>query len=295
MKRYDTSYFFREGIRGIFLHGFTSFAAVGVIVACLIIMGSFVLLAVNLNNVIRIAEQENELLVYVDERLSDAEARSVGSRINVLDNVDACIFMDKKEALTLYGEKLGDNSDLLAGFQSDNPLRHRYRVTLREIGLIHETTVAIEAVQGVAKVSADETISEGLLSARRVVNTVSVVLILVLLSVSVFIISNTVKLATFDRREEIGIMRVVGATNAFIRWPFVVEGFLLGLIAGAVAFVLQWGLYAYVTGSVLQNISGAFMISFGEMFLPMFVTFLLTGFLVGVGGSVLTIRKFLRV
>ena len=295
MKRHDTSYFFREGIRGIFLHGFTSFAAIGVIVACLIIMGSFVLLAVNLTNVIRVAEQENELLVHVDEACSDAEARSVGSRINVLDNVDNCVFVDKDTALVEFGDKLGDYSVLLEGFEEDNPLPHRYRVTLRDITLLQETMEALKNVQGVAKVRVDESVSEGLISARRIVTTVSAVLIVVLLSVSVFIISNTVKLATFDRREEIGIMRVVGATNAFVRWPFVVEGFLLGLIAGAVAFVLQWGLYSYVMGTVLGRVTAFSMIAFGELFFPILFTFLLTGFLVGVGGSVLTIRKFLRV
>lgn len=295
MKRYDTSYFFREGIRGIFLHGFTSFAAIGVISACLIIMGSFVLLAANLNNVIQIAEKENELLVYIDESYSDSDARSVGSRINVLDNVADCKFVDKNDALSEYSEKLGENQELLAGFQQNNPLRHRFRVFLRDISLMKETAADIEAIPGVARVSADEDISQGLIAARRVVNTVSVTLIIVLMSVSVFIISNTVKLATFDRREEIAIMRVVGATNAFIRWPFVVEGFLLGSLAGAIAFFLQWGLYSYVTDTVLREIADTFMIGFGEMFFPMLLAFLISGFLVGVFGSVLTIRKFLRV
>jgi cell division transport system permease protein len=292
MKRYDTSYFFREGIRGLFLHGFTSFAAICVTVACLIIMGSFVLVAFNLDNVIRQAEQQSELLVFIDESYTSAQARSVQSRVNLLDNVMDSVFVDRAEALDDFKNSLGENQDLVEGF---DPLRHRYRVFLRDISLMSETVEQLRAITGVADVSADETISEGLISARRIINTVSVTLIVVLMGVSVFIISNTVKLATFDRREEIAIMRIVGATNAFIRWPFVVEGFLLGLTAGALAFVLQWALYSYVTGTLLRGIAVTMMVSFGELFLPMLAAFALTGFLVGVGGSLLTIRKFLRV
>lgn len=296
MKRHATSYFLTEGVRSIFLHGFMSFAAVGVIVACLLIMGSFSLLAVNIDELIRGLETENEILVYVDETLSDSEARSVGSRISTIENVADRVFVSREEALEDYVSKLGEKDQaLMEGYDENNNIRHRYRVFLSDINLVDETVKKIEAISGVAEVRVDMVVARGLISTRRIVETVSITLIIALLIVSLFIISNTIKLATFDRREEIGIMRIVGATKSFIRWPFVVEGFLLGVTASVVAFFLQWILYSWFTGSVLGNIAMIEIISFGDMFLPILLVFLLTGFTVGVGGSLLTIRKFLKV
>ncbi|MDR0671629.1 MAG: permease-like cell division protein FtsX [Oscillospiraceae bacterium] len=299
MKRYETSYFFREGVRGVFLHGFMSFAAIGVIVACLLIMGSFSLLAYNLNELIGDIQNSSEIYVFVDEALSDAEARSVGTRINRLDNVDISTFVSKDEALTQFGERLNEEySALIEGLERDNPLRHRYVVRLIDTAQMAETAEQLRGVPGVDQVNARLDITENILLVRGVVNTVSLALIVVLLAVSVFIISNTVKLATFDRREEIAIMRVVGATKRFIRWPFVVEGFLLGLTGAVAAFFLQWSLYASLSRRVtegLKNIALVQMAPFDEILPAVLLVFLLVGFLVGVGGSLLTIRRFMKV
>ncbi len=295
MKRYVTRYFLTEGIRGLFLHGFMSFAAVGVIVACLLIMGSFTLLAVNIDSLVRGLEQQNELIAYVDESLTDAEARSVGTRINLLDNIANTIFVSKEDALEEFTDSFGQYKFLLEGYEDNNNLRHRYRVFLMDISLVNETVAEIQTVAGVAEVHVDLEVANGLITFRRVIETVSFVLIVALLLVSIFIISNTIKLATFDRREEIGIMRIVGATKSFIRWPFVVEGFLLGMMAAVFAFFFQWIVYNTFADGVLSDVSQVQLISFGDMFLPILLIFVLTGFLVGVGGSLLTIRKFLRV
>ncbi|MDR2670277.1 MAG: permease-like cell division protein FtsX [Oscillospiraceae bacterium] len=299
MKRYETSYFFREGVRGIFLHGFMSFAAIGVIVACLLIMGSFSLLAYNLNALIGDIQNSSEIYVFVDETLSDAEARSVGTRINRLDNVDISTFVSRDEALVQFGERLDEEySALIEGLEQDNPLRHRYVVRLIDTERMAETVAQLQNVPGVDQVNARLDITENILLVRGVVNTVSLALIVVLLAVSVFIISNTVKLATFDRREEIAIMRVVGATKRFIRWPFVIEGFLLGLTGAVAAFFLQWGLYLSLSRRVtegLKNIALVQMAPFDEILPAVLLVFLLVGFLVGMGGSLLTIRRFMRV
>jgi cell division transport system permease protein len=276
-----------------------SFAAIGVIVACLLIMGSFSLLAYNLNELIGDIQNSSEIYVFVDEALSDAEARSVGTRINRLDNVDISTFVSKDEALTQFGERLNEEySALIEGLERDNPLRHRYVVRLIDTAQMAETAEQLRGVPGVDQVNARLDITENILLVRGVVNTVSLALIVVLLAVSVFIISNTVKLATFDRREEIAIMRVVGATKRFIRWPFVVEGFLLGLTGAVAAFFLQWSLYASLSRRVtegLKNIALVQMAPFDEILPAVLLVFLLVGFLVGVGGSLLTIRRFMKV
>lgn len=289
------SYFLVEGIRSIFLHGFMSFAAVGVIVACLLIMGSFSLVAVNIDSMIRGIEQKNEITLFIDESLTDSEALSVGSSL-AIKNVKNAVFVSREKALEQFMEKLEESKkSLFAGYEDTNLIRHRYQVTLMDISLIDETMEELKAIEGVADIRADLKVAQGLATARRIVEAVSAALIIVLLLVSIFIISNTIKLATFDRREEIGIMRIVGATKAFIRWPFVVEGILLGLTASVTGFFAQGGVYTWFTNTILSKIAIVEVIPFSDMLLPIAAAFLLIGFFVGVGGSLLTIRKFLQV
>lgn len=295
MKRYEIIYFFREGIRGVFLHGFMSFAAISVIAACLLIMGSFSLIAVNVDRVIEELRNQNEILVFIDESLSLAEAKSIGTRISNMDNVERSDWIPKEQAFEDYKESLGDQSTALEGLEENNFLRHRYAVLLNDVSQMESMMETLRKIPGVADVNAKVEISEFILSLRRVVSAVSISLIVMLLGVSVFIISNTVKLATFDRREEIGIMRVVGATHSFIRWPFVIEGFLLGVIGAILGFFLQWGIYSYMDKAVKGVLPIFTMQPFSDLILLVFLLFVVFGFVVGVLGSVLTIRKFLRV
>jgi len=281
-------------VRDIFLHGFMSFAAVTVIVACLLIMGSFTLITINIGEIVDRAANENEMMAYVEESLTDAEARSVGSRINAIGNVRSSMFISREKALEDYRERLGDQGDLLEGLEQ-NPLRHRYRVFLIDIALMQETADRIGDIAGIAKVSARVDISEGFITVRQIISAVSMTLIIMLLAVSVFIISNTIKLATFDRREEIAIMKMVGATNSFIRWPFVVEGALLGLTGALGAFFIQWVVYEYIARSISGEYRMIETIPFTSLALPIACVFLLTGLLVGMAGSVMTIRKYLKV
>lgn len=295
MKSYDLAYFLREGVKSIFLHGFMSFAAISVIVACLIIIGSFMLLAMNVNMIIDEAEDSNEIIAFIDETLSEAEARSVGSKINAVENVASSIFVSNTEAFTEYSKELGDDSYLLEGLDGTTLLRHRFRIYVEDISRTQAAVQNIEKISGISKVKASYEVSEGIVSLRNVVNAVSYILAAVLIGISIFIISNTVKLTTFDRREEIAIMKMVGATNAFIRWPFVFEGFLLGLSGGALAFFCQWGIYRYATVKIVENMQMLHLLNFKSIAAPMLSVFLIVGFLIGVGGSVLTIRKFMRV
>ena len=184
-------------------------------------------------------------------------------------------------------------------FQDLDPeiLRDRYAIKLVNLELQSETVAQIEEVTGVAEVNQYEEITSGFITVRNVATVVCVALIAILFVVSVFIISNTIKLTTFDRREEIAIMRMVGATNGFIRWPFVYEGFMLGLLGAVIAFFLQWALYAAVARGVDSNdtLQLIQVIPFSELWAPVAVVFAAAGILIGVGGSLSAIRKFLQV
>lgn len=295
MKGYDIFYFFREGLKSIFLHGFMSFAAVSVIIACLIIMGSFMLLTLNVNMVIADTESANEVIAFVDDKLSASEALSVGTKINGVPNVSSSIYVSSTQAFEDYSKELGEDSSLLEGLDSQTLLRSRYRIFVEDVSLTAETADNIRNIPGIAKVNASLDISRGIVSLRNVVSAVSYILAAILVSISIFIISNTVKLTTFDRREEIAIMKMVGATNAFIRWPFVFEGFMLGITGGALAYVGQWLIYRYATDKIIESAHMLELLDFSAIAAPLLIVFVAAGFVVGIGGSVLTIRKFLKV
>ncbi len=296
MKINNIGYLLKEGIKGIFTHGFMSFAAVCVTVACLLIMGSFSILMYNVNIMVEDLNQTNEILAYVDENMSDAEARSVGTKINMLDNVLRADFISREQALADFvGDHQGEE-EYFAGVNAKD-LRHRFVVVLEDNRLIEQTDAALKAIPGVVKTKAEFEMAEGFTTLQDVLQIVSMGVIAVLLVVSLLIISNTVKLAMYDRRDEIAIMKMVGATNGFIRLPFVVEGFTLGMLGAAMAFGLEWSLY----DAMIQKIAEVDalrlfnFVPFQQLLIPMVVTFASAGLFVGIVGSWTSIRKFLDV
>lgn len=289
------AYFLREGFSSIFVHGFTSFAAVTVIAACLMITGIFSLVAYNIDLQIQQLSGESEIVVYIDDSVSREDAVALGLKIRALDNVKEAIFITREQLFEDYLEQLGEDAYVMEDLREDNPLRDSYQINMKDVSLHRETVEALEKLQGIAASSSNQEVSERLIQLRRVVNMISYTLVALLGAVSVFIIANTVKLAMLARREEIAIMKMVGATNHFIRAPFVVEGISLGLCGALLAFFVQWGVYQYVTGQLAEGTAILTMIPFTQVWQPTLAIMLLAGLVLGVGGSTLTIRKFLRV
>ena len=297
MSRHNFFYFAREGAYNMFSHGFMSFAAIGITVACLLIMGTFTLVAVNANAMLEDMESQNQMLAFVDKGLSEQEAKALAAELLAVENVSQVTFISNVEAAAAFRERYEDD-ELFQGLPDEN-FRHRYAIDLEDIGYMGKTKAALEAVPGIGpgNVSAYEDEAAGFITIRNVAGIVCAVLIAVLVVVSVFIIANTIKLTTFDRRDEIAIMKMVGATNGFIRWPFVYEGFLLGLFSAVIGFFLQWGLYEAVARSVASNdtINLITVVPFETMWTYVAVIFAVAGMVIGVGGSLSAIRKFLQV
>ena len=295
MSRHTIFYFAKEGAVNMFSHGFMSFAAIGITVACLIIMGTFTLVAVNANAMLADLESESQILAFVDLGASEEEARAMEKEILAVDNVAGATFISDVEAAAAFRSRYEDD-ELFQGLP-DNNFNHRFAIDLADIGYMRETKEALEALPGIESVQAYEDEAAGFITIRNVAGVVCVVLIAVLALVSVFIMANTIKLTTFDRRDEIAIMKMVGATNGFIRWPFVYEGFLLGLFSAVTSFFLQWGLYEAVARSVTSNdtINLISVVPFQSMWTYVAVIFAVAGMLIGVGGSLSAIRKFLQV
>ena len=296
MRITNLGYLIKEGIRGIFLHGFMSVAAVIVTVACLVIVGGFSSLVYNVNIMVEDLNKTNEIIAIVDASLTDAEARSIGTKINQIDNVFQANFKTREKALE---EFIADHeNDPAFGGVDASTLRHRYVVVLENNELMEDTAAQLQLIPGIAEVKADFEMAAGFITLQNVLHIASIAVISVLLIVSLLIISNTVKLAMYDRKDEIAIMKMVGATNGFIRLPFVVEGFTLGMVGAGIAFGVEWALYDGLVTRIEQmdmalNVFN--FVPFTQLLWPMIATFVAAGLFVGVVGSWTSIRKFLDV
>ena len=265
MAKHDFRYFAHEGLSNMFSHGFMSFAAIGITVACLLIMGTFTLVAVNANELLEDLEQENEILAYVDDTYTEAQAKALQKKLEAIPNVTSATYISKQEATKDFAAKYPDE----ALFQGLDPeiFRDRYAIKVADLEQQGQTVEQVEALEGIAKVNAHEEIAGGFVTVRNV--------------------------ATVG----IAIMRMVGATNGFIRWPFVYEGFLFGILGAAIAFFLQWGLYEAVAKGVANNdtLQLIHIIPFEQLWIPVAAVFAGAGIVIGVGGSLSAIRKFLQV
>ena len=295
MKINNFFYLIKEGVKGIFKHGFMSFAAVCVTVACLLIVGSFSILMYNVNIMVEDLNQTNEVLAYVDSSFTEAEAKSIGTKINMIDNVLQADFISREEALQKFVSDHQED-EAFSGVEAED-LRHRFRVILEDNAYIKQTAAAIDDLPGVVKVRAEYELAQGFSTLQQVLQLVSTAIIAVLLVVSLLIISNTVKLAMYDRKDEIAIMKMVGATNGFIRLPFIVEGFTLGMVGAALAFGMEWGLYDALVAEIAEvdALQLFNFVPFQHVLIPMIGTFAFAGLFVGIVGSWTSIRKFMNV
>ena len=289
-----SGYLVKEGLRSIKTNRLMSFASVAVIMACLLIMGCFSLVAVNINSLIHSLEQENEVVVFIDETLTDEEARSIQSSIEAVDNVYSAEYVTSEEAMKSFMEDY--DSDLMEGIDK-TVFRNRYVIQLQDISLMSSTKSDLEKISGVAKVNAHIDYANSFITIRNVISIVSLILIAILVIVCLFIMTNTIKIATYSRRDEIAIMKMVGATDGFIRLPFIVEGLVLGGLGGIIAFLAMWGLYSVITGRVMESIAGSIVnvIPFSSIGIRVFLVFFIVGIVIGVIGAINAIRNYLKV
>ena len=287
-------YLIREGFRSIKTHSFMSFASVTIIMACLIIMGSVFLLSMNIDRLIGDLEDQNEVVALVDESYSSEQAQALQSTVASIPNVSDAAFVNRAVAMDTFMNNF--DSDFRDGID-ETVFRHRFVIHLNDISLMSQTEAELENVEGIVKVKAHLEYANAFITIRNIVSVVSLVLTVILVFVSMFIMSNTIKLATFGRREEIAILKMVGATNSFIRLPFIIEGLVLGVLGGGLAFLAEWGLYSLLASRLMGTLVGSFIsvIPFTEVAIPMLIAYLGMSVFVGVFGGVNAIRNYLKV
>ncbi len=287
-------YLTKEGFRNLRVNKLMTIASITVLFSSMFIMGIAFMIYRNIEAIVTDIEQENVILVYIDDDSSTVETVNLKSDIMAIENVATCEFIAKDDAYENILEDMGEVSDYLREL-GENPLPDAYRVTVRDMSQFTQTVEKIKALDNVMRTRENSDLAGKLASAKQAITYVSLIIIALLFIVSLFIISNTVKITMFSRRLEISIMKSVGATNRFIRWPFIVEGVLIGIISGILAMLALWGVYVlgikYLTAAV--GIAGT-GVDIREYLPLILAAFLILGIFTGIFGSASSIRKYLK-
>lgn len=289
--RFNTfRYLVREGVRSLRQNFFMSAASILVLVSCLLITGCAYLVYENVEHAFDWAYQQNVVVAYAKDAVTDEQAGAMKSQFEALDNVESVDYLSKEALLEKYKDEFGD---LLEDLQEDNPLQDAFVIHFKDLALFDSTVNAVRAVEGVDKVDYDQALSSTLVKVRNVVMTVGVWVIALLLIVSLFIIANTIKLTVYSRRLEIFIMRSVGATHWFVRFPFMVEGVILGSAAGAVSYGLLFGVYELIRQNFTFT-SSLQLMPFTAVWWQLLLGFLVGGMFTGLLGSSLSMGRYLK-
>ncbi len=301
MKGGSAKYLIKEGFRNLWTNRLMTFASVGVLTACLLLVGFAVLFSENVSSIVGYVEEQNELVAFLKKDNTEEENLALQKQIAAMEDVDEVVYVTKEEAWDIQKEKLGDAASLLEE-NGDNPYYAYFTIREKDLEKIDITTAAIEKLDGIEKVNSSNGFAKSIVQIRKMVNIFGGAVIAALVLVSLVIIANTIRSAVFSRRKEINIMKYVGATNGFIRVPFLVEGVILGVIAAAVSFLLIWGgyslLYDALTGDMMASfVANALksMLPFREVALQVGLLFLGAGVLTGTLGSLISVRNHLKV
>ncbi len=300
MRISSMSYLIGQGIKNIWRNRLMSVTAIGVLTVCLIMVGAAELLSLNINNLVDFVQSENEMVVFLNDGLAEPAAVEVGVKIKAHENVNTMEYVSSVQALEQQKESLGENADLLEGLD-ENLLPAKYVVSVKDIAQFAKTAKELGQIEGVMSVSAATDIATTLSDLGRLVSTFGIAMIAALGLISVVIVVNTIKATIFNRRKEINIMRYVGATNTFIRIPFVVEGMILGAISAGLAFgciALGYnGVLEYIVNDRSGWLQSAFqnVILFEQIALPLGIAFISAGVFIGVFGSLISMRKYAKV
>lgn len=285
-------YLIKEGVKNVWNNRIMSIASVCVLISCLVLTGSAVLLSMNVARVVESVGDSNETTVYLKDDVSNVEAAYIGRDLEKLSNVSTVEFYSKEDAFKEYEDVLGE--EIFANLQGDdNPLPDAYHISMVDLSKYAQTVSQITAIDGVDSVSNRSEIAERLTSINNLVTTVSIWIILALTVISLFIVSNTIRMTMYSRRFEISIMKSVGATNSFVRIPFVIEGMLMGLISAVLSTGLLYFLYNGIM-EVITNIIPITPIPIQNVIAIVAGAFVIAGMLIGALGGFISIRKYLK-
>lgn len=295
MKLKTGEYFIQEVFHSLRRNNWMTFASIGTVAVSLFVLGVFLILVLNMNRLAGMLESQVQISVYLEDHLTDREKRQIGYDIESLQGIDSVTYVDRETAKERLKERLGDQKYLLDALSEDNPLPNAFEVTVTTPSVVESAAGAIGSMQGVEEAKYGQDVVEHLFDITRLMRIFGFVLMGLLGGATLFIISNTIRLTVFARRKEIAIMKYVGATDWFIRWPFLLEGIVLGCIGGFIAAVALRSFYAAMAAKIYSTL--AFFPLMPQYPFMNYVTaaILLAGIVIGAIGSVISLKRFLRV
>lgn len=295
MKLRTGEYFIAEVFRSLRRNNWMTFASIGTVTVSLFVLGVFLILVLNMNRLAGMLESQVQISVYLEDHLTDREKRQLEYDITSLQGIDTVKYVDRDEAKTRLQERLGDQKYLLDALSDDNPLPDAFEVTVTTPAVVESAASAISAMSGVEEAKYGQDVIEHLFDITRLMRICGLVLMLLLGAATLFIIANTIRLTVFARRKEIAIMKYVGATDWFIRWPFLLEGIVLGCFGGIIAAVALRSFYAAMAAQIYSTL--AFFPLLPQYPFMNYVTLAIlgSGIVIGAIGSLISLKRFLRV
>ena len=299
MKYNVLSYLIGEGFRNVLKNKKSTGASLMIMCATMIIFGLFFIIGENINHIMNELEMQQGMQVFIKEEATEKEISELGDKIKALSGVNQVEFVSKEDALKQMKEKVGDKQFLLSGYDENNPFPASYVVTLTDLKESDNVQKEIESFDNIKSIQRRGDTVNALLRVANFVRILSGAILILLVVISIFIIANTIKLTVHARRREISIMKYVGATNNFIRWPFIVEGIIIGVVAALISIMLLGVLYNVVSNKILSiagsNIINISLLTFSDMFTLIIVVYLALGIGIGTLGSMISMRKYLDV
>ncbi|MBR2133411.1 MAG: permease-like cell division protein FtsX [Eubacterium sp.] len=290
-------YLTKEGFRNIWTNRMMSVASIAVLMSCLVLIGSAAMMFLNIDSLLARIEEENVVMVFIDDTATEQDVSALEGEISDLGNIKDIEFVAKEDA---WAQQLETMEEAQAEFfkeqSSDIPLPDAYKVTIENLDYFDDTVEGIKSLNHIDTIRENRELAQKLVSIRQGISVIAIVIIAVLFAISLFIISNTIRLTVYNRKLEISIMKSVGATNNFVRFPFVIEGMILGVLSGAIGLLLVWGLYELIVSrfnALLESLNLS-AVGFAGYALPMLGIFVLIGVICGVGGSIVTMNKYLN-
>lgn len=295
MKLKTGEYFIQEVFHSLRRNNWMTFASIGTVAVSLFVLGVFLILVLNMNRLAGMLESQVQISVYLEDHLTDREKRQIGYDIESLQGIDSVTYVDRETAKERLKDRLGDQKYLLDALSEDNPLPDAFEVTVTTPSVVESAAGAIAAMQGVEEAKYGQDVVEHLFDITRLMRIFGFVLMGLLGGATLFIISNTIRLTVFARRKEIAIMKYVGATDWFIRWPFLLEGIVLGCIGGFIAAVALRSFYAAMAAKIYSTLAFFPLMSQYPFMNYVTLAILLAGIVIGAIGSVISLKRFLRV
>ncbi len=299
MKYNIFTYLIGEGFKNVFKNKKSTAASLMIMCATMIIFGVFFIIGENINHFVREVEEVQGIQVFINTDATDEQIKEIGEKILSLDGVNTAEFVSKEEGLAQMKERFKEKEYLLDTYNDNNIFPDSYVVTFTDLNLSSQVQEQIMQFDNIKRITNRNEVVSALISLANGVRIITGAILILLIVISIFIIANTIKLTVHARRKEISIMKYVGATNNFIRWPFIVEGIIIGILAGIISMAIIGGLYSFLADKILSsgfmNIVNMSLVSFADMFTLIVIIYLVLGIGIGVLGSTISMRKYLKV